>query len=212
MFYPNFDKAAADAYPLYGGMDKATFIEEMRKRVGRGKQVSQTELAKAVGLTSQSAVSNMLNGSRDVKVDERNRIADYLGIDLEPRAQWVPVIGLASAGVWQEAILMPVKEIPVPARTAGKRAFGVEIVGDSMDKLLPEGGWAIVDPDQRDLYAGRVYLIANGDHETTVKRYCGDPARFEPVSHNPCHEPFTLAEKPYSVIGRVVSYGNNSGL
>ncbi|MGJ3630184.1 S24 family peptidase [Sphingomonas sp. MMS24-JH45] len=81
-----------------------------------------------------------------------------------------------------------------------------------MNQLLPEGGWAVVDPDQRHLYYGRVYLIENEDRETTVKRYCGDPARFEPVSDNELHQPIILLDKPYRVIGRIVSYGNTAGL
>ncbi|MGJ3630067.1 hypothetical protein AB5I41_31655 [Sphingomonas sp. MMS24-JH45] len=57
-----------------------------------------------------------------------------------------------------------------------------------------------------------MYLIENEDRETTVKRYCGDPARFEPVSDNELHQPIILADKPYRVIGRIVSYGNTAGL
>ncbi len=81
-----------------------------------------------------------------------------------------------------------------------------------MDRLLPEGGWAVVDPDQRHLYSGRVFLVENGDHETTVKRYYTDPARFEPVSTNPEHCAIILEGLTYRVIGRVVSYGNTAGL
>lgn len=213
MFYPNFCSHPREREWLYAPMDQATLIELMKQRIGRGEgKVTQAELARAIGLTAQSAVSNILQGKRNIRVNERAKIEAFLGIEKEPTVQWVPVIGLASAGVWQEAILMPVKEIPVPFRTAGKRSFGVEIKGDSMDKLLPEGGWAIVDPDQTALYAGRVYLIQNGEHEATVKRYCGDPARFEPVSNNPDHKPFTLANQAYTIVGRIVSYGHDGGL
>ncbi len=187
-------------------------LVERIKAEAKARGETQKGLATVAGLPSQSAVSNVFKGLRRLSIEEANRLKDYLGIEDEPQVQWVPVIGLASAGAWQEAILTPVRTFPVPRGTAGKRSFGVEIKGDSMDRLLPEGGWAVVDPDQRTLFAGRVYLIQNDDHEATVKRYCGDPARFEPVSNNPDHEPFTLDGKPYTVIGRIVSYGNTAGL
>lgn len=174
--------------------------------------MNQTGIARLAGLPSQSALSNILTGKRTVSLEEAATLRRILEMPEGPPVRFVPVIGLASAGAWAEAIHMPLRHFPVPHRIAGERSFAVEIVGDSMDKLLPEGGWAVVDPDQRHLYAGKVYLIQNGEHEATVKRYCGDPARFEPVSNNPDHQPFSLADQPYTVIGRVVSYGNTSGL
>lgn len=172
----------------------------------------QAELARVAGMPSQSAMSNVFTGKRKLTVKEVNSLKDFLGIVDEPQVQWVPIIGLASAGAWQEAVLTPVRHFPVPHGVGGGRSFGVEIKGDSMNLLLPEGGWAVVDPDERDLYNGRVYLIQNGDHEATVKRYRSDPARFEPVSDNATHKAFTVVNTHYHVIGRVVSYGNTAGL
>lgn len=189
--------------------------EEMIKRIAEAakvQKVTQTALAQVAGLPSQSAMSNVFKGSRKLTIQEANVLKDFLGIVDEPQVQWIPVIGLAAAGTWEEAIHTPMRTFPVPKGTGGKRSFGVVIKGDSMNLLLPEGGWAVIDPDQRTLFAGRVYLIQNEAHEATVKRYCGDPARFEPVSNNPAHEAFTLEGLPYTVIGRVVSYGNTSGL
>jgi SOS-response transcriptional repressor LexA len=174
--------------------------------------MSQTTLARLAGLPSQSAVSNIIKGIRKVSVAEADTLRSILHLPSGPPVREVPLIGLASAGAWQQAIVMPSGSRFIPQRLAGARAFAVEVRGDSMDKLLPEGGWAVIDPDQTSLYVGRVYLIANGDEETTIKRYCGDPARFEPVSNNPEHRPFALANEPFRVIGRVVSYGNDGGL
>lgn len=192
-------------------MDEAAFIEQMREEMARQK-VSQRQIAEIAGITSQSAVSNLLNGTRRLQIDERAKIASYLGIEQAPMVQWVPYIGLASAGSWGEAVRVSAKARAIPLRIAGKNAFAVEVNGDSMDKLLPEGGWAVVDPDQTSLFVGKVYLIENEDHETTIKRYYGEPARFEPVSNNELHQPFELAGMRFRVIGRIVSYGNEQGL
>jgi SOS-response transcriptional repressor LexA len=192
-------------------MDEAAFIILMQDRMAAHK-VSQTELAKIAGLPSQSAVSNLFKGKRRLRMDERAKIAAYLGIEEEPNIHWVPLIGLASAGAWAEATQVSGKSIPIMRRVAGPRAFAVTIKGDSMNLLLPEGGYAIVDPDQTSLYAGKVYVLENADCDTTVKRYKGDPARFEPVSNNPDHQPLDLSETQFRVIGRVVSYGSDDGL
>ena len=209
--YPLLASARIRAVGVYEPMTYEEMIVLIQAKA-KERRVSQAELARVAGLPSQSAISNVFKGKRRLQIEEANTIKDFLGIVDEPEVQWVPIIGLASAGYWQEAVHTPVRQFPVPRGTGGRRSFGVEIKGDSMNLLLPEGGWAVVDPDQRDLFTGRVYLIQNDDNEATVKRYCGDPARFEPVSDNPEYQPFTLAERPYAVIGRVVSYGNTAGL
>lgn len=188
--------------------DFVAAMKEAMERLG----FSQARLARECGFTSQSAVSNILLRKRRVRIEERAAIERALEMRPEALVQWVPVIGLASAGAWQEAVQTPMGDRPILARSAGRSAFGVEIRGDSMDRLLPEGGWAIVDPDQTSLYAGRVYLIENEHHESTVKRYLGDPARFEPVSNNPAHKLLELDQTPFRVIGRVVAYGFDDGL
>lgn len=130
----------------------------------------------------------------------------------ESNVEWVPVIGLASAGAWREAVQVPEYLMPMPKKKGRKSSFAVEIDGDSMDKILPEGGWAVVDVDQRTLYDGRVYLIQNSEYEATIKRYHSNPARYEPVSHNTTHETIMVGDDPIQVIGRIVAYGNDRGL
>ena len=209
--YPFLGSAFISQARHYTKMPKQDLVERIQAAAAAQK-VTQKVLAEVAGLPSQSAMSNVFKRIRKLQLEEADRLSRFLGIEPEPEVSWIPVIGLASAGSWNDAVQMPVREYPIPRRLAGPRAFGVVIKGDSMDLLLPEGGWAVIDPDQTDLYAGKVYLIQNGEHEVTVKRFAGDPARFEPVSRNPEHQPLFLAGLPYQVIGRVVSYGNIEGL
>lgn len=170
-------------------------------------KIRQADLALVTGL-NQSAISNILNGSRRVKVEEAELIYSYLGISRSPDVQMVPIIGLTSAGNWREAILAPGSgTMPVPARVAGNKAFAVEVKGDSMDKIIPDGGYAIVDPDQSQLYNDKVYLIENADHDAQVKLYRSNPARFEPASSNHLHQILYVGEDSVRVIGRVVWTG-----
>jgi SOS-response transcriptional repressor LexA len=171
--------------------------------------ITQQRLAADMDLP-QSAISNLLKGphKRQVKAHEASFIYRRLGLERSASIQVVPIIGLASAGRWQEAILASGGVLPMPRGVASERAFAVEIKGDSMDKIIPEGGYAVVDPDQTNLYNDKVYLIENGEHEAQVKLYRSNPARFEPASHNEMHRTVMMGgEEIVRVIGRVVWQG-----
>jgi len=194
-----------------------TLVRQMMK----ARRISQTSLATALGLPGQSAVSALLAGKRRVTVDEAAAIYALLGLD-RPSAEppsappsaragkplqdygVVPVIGIAGAGRWREAVEVPRGYMPVPAALAGTTVFGIEVSGDSMDLLIEDGGLILVDAGQKELTPGGVYLIANSGAEATVKRYRRDPARFEPCSTNPAHQPFLVSEDDFSVLGKVI--------
>ena len=198
----------------------------------KARTISQSELARALGFTSQSAVSALLAGKRRVTVDEAAAIYDLLGLSdaaqttaptpfsqpepasarfrethsaqNAPDYAIVPVIGIAGAGRWREAIEMPLGHMPVLGRMAGHGVFGIEVSGDSMDQLIDDGGLILIDPGQKELSPGGVYLITNSGGEATVKRYRRDPARFEPCSNNPQHQSFLISDDDFSVLGKVV--------
>lgn len=177
------------------------------KRDMKQRKLTQTALAEALGLR-QSAVSNIFKGTRQVKVQEAAILDAFLGIDTSSAVVFLPIIGLAGAGAWQEAIEHPDGEIPAPRGLGGPNMFAVRVVGDSMDLIVEDGGYVIVDPDARELFAGRSYLLMNGDNEATCKVYKSDPARFEPASSNPAHTGFQVGEHEFRVIGRLVWKGS----
>lgn len=171
------------------------------------RKVTQEAMAKLAGLPSQSALSNILKGIRRVTAEEAAIIYEFLGIEREPTFRVVPVIGITSAGRWREAIEMPIGHMPVPLHIASDKAFGLEVSGDSMDLLIEDGGWILIDPAKKELSPGSCYLIDNGENEATVKMYQRSPARFEPCSSNPEHKPFLISEADFTVIGKVVWKG-----
>lgn len=202
----------------------AQTLADRVKQIRLSKGLDQTEFGDLLEV-SQSTVTRWERGAQP-KPDALSKIADLAGISVdqllgvtakEPQIEgyevrWVPLIGMAPASSWREAISMPMGEVSVRADKAGRKAFAVEIKGDSMDKLLPEGGWAVVDPDQINFYDNRVYLVTNHEHEATVKRYRSNPARLEPCSHNPDHETLMIAPGMVRIVGRVVAYGHDDGL
>lgn len=185
-------------------MDGPAFDAELVLETMRERKVTQTDMAKVMQLPSQSAFSNIVKGKRRVTAEEAKRAYDFLGIQRAPTIQWVPIIGIASAGNWREAIQLPLGSLPVRPGSVSSDAFAVEVSGDSMDKLIPEGGHIIVDPRQKELRDGKVYLIQNPDGEATVKAYYRAPARFEPVSNNSDHKGWFVSECDFIVLGRVV--------
>lgn len=187
-------------------MENKAFDPELVRAKMRERGVTQTDLAKVARLTSQSAMSNILKGVRRVTADEARTIYNYLGIREEPNFRVAPVIGITSAGNWREAIEVPIGSIPYPASIAGPRAFGLEVSGDSMNLVIENGGWVLIDPDRKELRPGSCYLISNGD-ECTVKMYQRAPARFDPCSTNTDHVGFLVSENDFTVIGQVVWKG-----
>lgn len=190
-------------------MPEFIFNPELVRSRMEERGIKRAELALATGLTHASAVSKIFSGERQVKVEEAARIYEFLGLrQIEGiGARSIPIIGLAAAGQWREAVEMPLGRMVIPESVAGDRAFAIEVKGDSMDLLIPDGGWVAVDPQDQVLKAGKCYLIENDEHGVTVKRYQSKPARFEPVSSNPEHKAFEVTEHRYHILGRVVWKG-----
>jgi len=204
--YPNSGTNQFVAYPLSEGMTDSAYVARVKAAM-KARRVTQEQISKHLGLTSQSAFSNILNGKRGLKAHEKAAIDSYLGIDDGSNVMTLPIIGLTGAGNWAEAIEMPIGHISLIKGVAGNRSFAVEVCGDSMDQLIENGGFVVVDPDKTNLFDGSVYLIGNGDEETMVKRYRSNPARFCPMSSNPEHVDLIVGERHFRVIGKVVWKG-----
>jgi len=188
-------------------MDEKAFDVELVRQRMKERKVTQTMMAELMGLPSQSAFSNILKGDRRITADEAAIANKFLGITSTPEYRIAPVIGITSAGRWREAIQMPVGHMPIPNKLASEAAFGLEVSGDSMDLLIEDGGWILIDPAKKELHPGSCYLISNREHEATVKMYQRGPARFEPCSRNEEHKSFLVADTDFTVIGKVVWKG-----
>ena len=126
---------------------------------------------------------------------------DLPGVGFPLVARQHPVIGQVAAGNWREAVHETRRYIAAPV--SGKNVFGLEVNGDSMDQIAPAGATVLVDPDQFELHDGSLYVIMNGEGETTFKRFRASPARLEPLSSNPLHQIIPLGQAPFSVVGKV---------
>lgn len=125
-------------------------------------------------------------------------------------ARMLPVVGKIAAGNWREAVEMSEESIPVPEHLYGSNLFVLRPEGDSMDRIVPEGadgGFIVVDPDQRDLIDRKFYVVMNDHGETTFKQFSQNPLALLPCSNNPDCQPIPVGSAPFTVIGRVVYVG-----
>ncbi len=183
-----------------GDMADYRWIKRGLERAGR----TQRELADYLGW-HPSAVSRLLAGERQLKAHEQEKIIDFLGaadVLTGTPIRRIPIAGRITAGDWRAAVEDP--QGWLWCESGGPRTFGLRVEGDSMNLLIEEGGYIAIDPDDKDLIPGRIYVVMNGDGETTVKRYMENPARLVPMSDNPVHREIRLGAEPVTVIGRVV--------
>lgn len=175
---------------------------------------SLAELAGRAG-TSPSQVMKLEKSQRRLDFEWTERLASAFGISereligmdegLSAAVRMVPLIGRIAAGNWREAVEQPVDFIPAPAGVGGPHVFALQPQGDSMNMLVPEGGFVLIDPDDAELRNGKTYAVMNAAGETTLKRYRNEPARLEPCSSNAEHSPIVLGREAFTVIGRAIS-------
>jgi len=160
--------------------------------------------------TDVSTISKLELSKRALTTDWMQRLAGALGVvpaallagelDFTP-VRRVPLVGTIAAGNWREAIEDPLSL--VPCESGGPNTFALIADGDSMDRIVPPGGRIYIDPDDFALRDGKYYAVMK-DGETTFKRFRASPARLEPCSTNPAHQPIDIGREPFTVIGRVV--------
>ncbi|WP_316228573.1 LexA family transcriptional regulator [Bradyrhizobium sp. SZCCHNR2023] len=187
-------------------------LQETRLALGsKGKPLSQTRFGEMIGV-SQAAVS------RWEKAEDQPTEENLLKlIEIEPsfaeflptRALNLPVYSMVAAGklsaapTIEQAHIAELKRLPVAGLPKG-HYFILQVNGDSMSRIAPDGAYIVVDRSDRTPVTGKCYIFMfNG--EATFKRYRAKPLRLEPVSFNLDHDPIELDDlEGISVVGRVV--------
>lgn len=191
-----------------------TAIKDLRK--ARGISLEALGAAMPSDLTA-STVAKLENGRMALSADYLLEIAkvlrvspaQILGDAIGGAVRLVPVIAQVNAGNWGEAVGEAEEMLPIPAHLDGANLFALRPLGDSLDKIVAEGGFVVVDPDQRELVDRKFYVLMNEHNESTVKQFSASPLALLPCSNNPDHKPIPVGSQPFSVIGRVVYAGQN---
>lgn len=209
----------SDTMTVFGGVMGENKIREAR----RARGWTQQDLAERMG-TTQQTIQRYERGTRSLRASVLARLSEVLdvtvayllGMDDEgyaPQAGTVdvPLYGAIAAGKPLEEAGSKLHPVPAEVRGRWPNAFLLHIEGESMNRILPSGCYALVDPCAAIDYDGQPYAVRVGDLGPTVRRVRRIPGglRLAPDSNDPSFQPqdFHLAgqgETTLSVIGRVV--------
>ena len=82
--------------------------------------------------------------------------------------------------------------------------FALKVIGDSMDRLSPDGSIIVVNRAERDLTPDKPYVFWHRTEGATFKLWQNEPARLEPASWNAANKPIYIKRKSeFDIIGRV---------
>lgn len=200
------------------------------KRLREIHNLSQKELGEIAGV-SDKAVSTWENGTKEPRMGAIQKIADHFGIlksdiiegdkisllnksgRIEGDSIPMPLLGSIAAGLPLEMI--PVKEmVNVPREVAElyPNAFLVTVSGDSMNKIVPSGALALIDPTQ-EVNNGDIAAVSVNGYDATLKRFYKfqNGIALEPESYNPNNvtqflDPKSQEYSPICIKGKLVWY------
>lgn len=186
---------------------------------------TQKDLAKKIG-TTQQQIARYESGDNDVKSSVLVKMSNAMGVTISyllgmenaalPNNSTidVPLYGRIAAGEPIEMVEVEDSQ-PVPIKVHEKfpDAFLLRVEGDSMNRILPNGSYALIDPAQKEPISGKPYAVCVNGYDATIKRVRRLNNGFElvPDSTDPTYVPkvFNYNEPgtdPVTVIGRVVYY------
>lgn len=133
--------------------------------------------------------------------------------DLKDKLFLIPIVGKVAAGkpiFANENIegYLPIDPLMYNL-TSPNGFFFLQIQGESMNKLIKNGSFALIKKQDYAENGDVIVAIVNGDDEATVKRYKQLNKQFvmlEPVSEDSAFQPITIDLKntKFSIIGKVI--------
>lgn len=196
------------------------------KKIRQDSDLTQEELAKRIN-TSRSNIANYENDKNMPSIDILEKLSeifncsiDYLlgksdikNPDLKDKLFLIPIVGKVAAGkpiFANENIegYLPIDPLMYNL-TSPNGFFFLQIQGESMNKLIKNGSFALIKKQDYAENGDVIVAIVNGDDEATVKRYKQLNEQFimlEPVSEDSSFQPITIDLKStkFSIIGKVV--------
>ena len=165
---------------------------------------SDAEIARRLGV-NRSTISRWKSGEQSPPLPKVKEIANFFGVSpmvfvdegripVVGRSVEVPLYGSIAAGIPLEMIEIE-EYIEIPEMIAEKYpgSFLLRVNGDSMNKVVPSGMYALIAPHE-DIKNGDIVAINVNGHEATLKRFFKNynTITLEPDSYNPEHRPQIL--------------------
>lgn len=124
----------------------------------------------------------------------------------------IPVVSKISAGmpIYTEENLIDYIYFATKNLNSNKEEFGLQVSGDSMDKLFQDGDVVVVEKDST-VENGQLGVVLVNGYNGTVKRirYNNDQIILIPESNNPSHYPQVYGkDDEVKIVGRVVASQN----
>ena len=186
---------------------------------------SQQDLAERLG-TTQQTIQRYESGARDIKSSVLVSLSKVLGVTISyllgmensaiPNNSTVdvPLYGSIAAGTPMEMIASESSQpVPIEVQCRYPSAFLLRVRGESMNRVLPNGCFALIDPEQREPVNCKAYAVCVNGYDATIKRVRRLQNGFElaPDSLDPTYKPTVYdygepGTDTVTIIGRVVYY------
>ena len=202
-----------------------TNLKSIRKKRGYSPEQAAHDLGVSI-----NTYRNWEQLKNSPKADTLRKIADYLSVpiddlvladsqsaapDQSARMSYIPIYGRIAAGIPLDMDSMDGRA-PIPYEVMRKHphAFLLKVDGESMSNVLPNGCFALVDPDRKtDIINGNAYAVCVNGYAATIKRVVKLANGFElaPDSKDPTYKPMIYdygveGTETITVIGEVVWY------
>lgn len=205
-------------------LEHARSIGERIRQARKERGLSQADLASRLGV-SQPSVANWESGVHDPRRLVLAKLADILQTPLDWLAagdrstvesdkhaaaayirrpvQHVPVISLRAAILMARDITADphsMAEDYIPVTTAIADLFAVFIDDEAVNLAFPGGTLVVIEYGGRSMPNDGDFCLASVDGAPLLRRWRSGPARLEPCSTDPAHEPIAV-DRSVSVIG-----------
>ncbi|MFB5761066.1 LexA family protein [Paenibacillus medicaginis] len=198
----------------YSDAEVARRLSVNRSTISRWKSGEQSP-----ALSKIKEIADLLEVNPMVFVDDSqeysNKVAEkkesYIVTPVKGSSSNVPLYGSVAAGQPLEMIqIEDLIEIPESVAFRYPNSFLLRVNGDSMNKIVPNGAYALIDPCE-DANNGEIVAVAVNGYDATLKHFfkLQNSIALEPDSYNPEHvaRVYTGAEATtIKVIGKMVWY------
>lgn len=206
-------------------------LENALKQLIKENYGGVPKFAEQIGVPPTSVYSALERGMRNTRTELTDKIYRELNVDWETAKLDgfhglkvkkaipgnyvdIPLYGSIAAGTPFEMIQIDGTH-PIPKKVADQypQAFLLKVKGESMNRILPNGCYALVDPCEEADRPGQPYAVCVNGNDATVKRVKPLNNGFElaPDSTDPTFKPTTYdygieGTETITLIGRVVYY------
>ncbi len=159
-------------------------------------------------------IADILHTSMESLLGYDAVLPGYISENVDDHFVYVPLFGRIDAG---EPLYMDTVDnhVLTPKELTRKypHAFFLTIDGESMNRVLPNGCYALVNPDEKQIIDGVAYAVCVNGYDATVKRVRQlengvelVPDSTDPTFHPMVYDATVAGTESITIIGRVVWY------